>query len=108
MKELESAQILESPRSRGAGRRSALEVRMDILKAAARGSVKPTHIMYSSNTSWMILQKNLESLIIKGFIAQKGDGPRVDYSITEKGVAVLRAYVDLVGQAGGRLMEVVQ
>lgn len=96
----EIAQVLDSRESRPAGRRSALEVRMDILKAAASGSVKPTHIMYSSNTSWMILQKNLESLISRGFISQKGEGARIEYGITEKGIAVLRAYVNLVSQAG--------
>lgn len=68
---------------------------MDVLKVAAEGSVKPTRIMYRSNTSWVILQKNLGALLACGFITECGEDPRVEYSITDRGMGVLRDYVDL-------------
>lgn len=89
------AQVL-SAQSRLAARRSAFEIRMDILRVAAEGSVKPTHIMYRSNTSWMVLHKNLESLLAAGFMRQGGDGPRTEYSITDKGRDVLHDYARLL------------
>ena len=89
------AQVL-SAQSRLAARRSAFEIRMDILRVSAEGSVKPTHIMYRSNTSWIVLHKNLESLLVSGFMRQSGEGSRTEYSITEKGREVLHDYVRLV------------
>ena len=59
------AQVL-SAQTRFVARRSAFEIRMDILRVAAEGSAKPTHIMYRSNTSWIVLHKNLESLLDLG------------------------------------------
>jgi predicted transcriptional regulator len=78
------------------GRRSAFEVRMDILKVASEGCAKPTHIMYRSNTSWIVLQKNLEALTSSGFIRESGVGSKSEYAITESGLAVLRDYANLV------------
>lgn len=72
-------------------RRSAFEVRMDILKAVADGSAKRTHLMYRSNTSWLILRKNLESLLASGFLAED----KSQYAITGKGLEVLRDYLEL-------------
>jgi predicted transcriptional regulator len=69
---------------------------MDVLKATSQGSVKPTHIMYRSNTSWVVLQKNLESLISLGFVGQSGEGSRIEYAITSKGLEALREYASLV------------
>jgi predicted transcriptional regulator len=99
-------QILKpETRQVAAGRRSAFEVRMDILKVASAGSAKPTHIMYKSNTSWTVLQKNLESLLVGGFMSQSGEGSRVEYGITSKGIAVLHDYNRLVEEAGPRAVE---
>jgi predicted transcriptional regulator len=77
-------------------RRSAFETMMDVLKATAEGSAKPTHIMYRSNTSWIVLQKNLESLVTLGFVGQSGEGSRIEYAITPKGLEALHEYVSLV------------
>jgi predicted transcriptional regulator len=85
-----------SSQTRFVARRSAFEIMMDILRVSGEGSVKPTHIMYRSNTSWIVLQKNLESLLASGFMRQNGEGPRVEYVITERGREVLRDYVSLV------------
>jgi predicted transcriptional regulator len=79
-------------------RRSAFETMMDVLKVTSEGPVKPTHIMYRSNTSWVILQKNLESLISLGFVGQKGEGSRTEYTVTTKGTEVLRDYASLLGR----------
>ncbi len=58
--------------------------------------MKPTHIMYRSNTSWGALHKNLESLLATGFMLQTGVGSRAEYEITEKGRRALQDYVSLV------------
>jgi predicted transcriptional regulator len=84
-----------------AARRSAFEVRMDVLKVAAEGCAKPTHIMYRSNTSWITLQKILDSLTASGFVRDCGTGSRTEYAITESGMAVLRDYLDLVERTAG-------
>ncbi len=86
-------------------RRSMLEVRMDILKVVAEGYSKPTHIMNKSNIAWVILQKNLTSLIASGFLLQSGEGSRVEYSITAQGMAALRDYSNLVQVAGVQQVE---
>jgi predicted transcriptional regulator len=92
------SQVLSS-QTRLAARRSAFEVMMDVLKVAGEGATKPTHIMYRSNTSWLVLKRYLDSLTASGFIRRKGEGSGVEFTITEKGMAVLRDYMDLVVRA---------
>lgn len=99
------AQVLSSQVRPGAVRRSALEVMMDIMKVMAAGSAKPTHIMYKSNTSWVVLQKNLELLASAGFIRQSGDGSRLEYSINPKGIDVLSDYNRLVERTTSPMVE---
>lgn len=93
------------PEARPLTRRSALEVRMAILKATAGGWSRPTHIMYHSNTSWLILQRNLEALLASGFISLN-EGPKPEYSITERGMSVLHNYEDLVFRTTAQAPEV--
>jgi len=69
---------------------------MDVLKVAAEGSAKPTHIMYRSNTSWIALQKILDSLTASGFVRNCGTGARTEYAITESGMSILHDYLNLV------------
>ena len=69
---------------------------MDVLKVAAEGATKPTHIMYRSNTSWVVLKKHLDSLSASGFIMKNGEGSGVEFTITEKGRAVIHDYMNLV------------
>lgn len=95
------AQVLETENRVAAGRRSAFEVRMAVLKVAAEGAAKPTHMMYRSNTSWTILQKNIDALLAAGFIQKFGELPRVEYSITERGMKVLNDYLELVFKTTG-------
>jgi predicted transcriptional regulator len=100
------AQVLSSEARPATMRRSAFEVMMDILRVAAAGSAKPTHIMYKSNTSWTVLQKNLESLVVSGFMLQSGEGTRVEYSISPRGLEVLQAYNKLVERTNSCAVEI--
>ena len=77
-------------------RRSPFEVRMDVLRVTAEGCSNPTQIMYRSNTSWLILQKNLQALIASGFVLQSSDRSRLTYSVTQSGSAIARDYRNLV------------
>ncbi len=79
---------------------------MDILRVAAEGSTKPTHLMYRSNTSWIVLQRNLESLVVAGFMRQNGESSRVEYAITEKGREVLQDYLSLLDRTGSEHAEI--
>ena len=72
---------------------------MDVLAVSAKGASKPTHIMYQSNTSWLILKKCLCALISSGFLVQSGDDSRAEYTVTDAGKAVLRDYLGLVERA---------
>ena len=69
---------------------------MDVLGVVAAGCNRPTQIMYRSNTSWVALQKILESLIASGFLSQRVDHSRTEYLITNKGIDVARNYLNLV------------
>jgi predicted transcriptional regulator len=79
-----------------APRRSAFEVRMDILKVVTNGCTRPTQMMYRSNTSWIILHKNLESLIAAGFMLQSVDSSGTVYAVTDRGISVMHDYQNLV------------
>jgi predicted transcriptional regulator len=92
------SQVLSS-QTRLAARRSAFEVVMDVLKAAAEGATKPTHIMYRSNTSWIVLKKHLESLSASGFLMKSGESSGAEFTITERGREVLHDYMNLVIRA---------
>ena len=69
---------------------------MDVRRGATAGCTKPTQIMYRSNTSWTVLQKILESLIASGFMRQSVYHSRTAYAVTDRGLAVLRDYLNLV------------
>lgn len=72
---------------------------MDILKSIGGGSTKPTRIMYESNTSWGILQKNFAALLTAGFIQQTGEDTRPEYGITGRGMTILREYAAIMDMA---------
>jgi predicted transcriptional regulator len=89
-------QYTESVTRHPSARRSAFEIRMDILRVTTEGCTKPTQIMYRSNTSWIILKKNLESLVASGHMQENSDHSRTTYTVTDSGMAVVRDYRDLV------------
>ena len=80
-------------------RRSTFEVRMAVLRVTAEGCSNPTQIMYRSNTSWIILQRNLQSLIASGLVRQSAENSRTRYAVTDSGFAVVRDYRNLVDLA---------
>jgi predicted transcriptional regulator len=98
--------MMSSQTRQAPGRRSAFEVKMEILRVTAVGRSKPTRIMYKSNTSWAILQRNLESLVTGGFMLKSGEPSMVEYSITERGMAVLHEYDRVIDQTMGYVKEV--
>ncbi len=69
---------------------------MDIMRVTAHGCISPTTIMYKSNTSWIVLKKNLASLVASGFVVEGHEGQRSTYAVTPKGSAVLRDYINIV------------
>lgn len=71
---------------------------MDILKSVADGCARPTAIMYRSNTSWIILKRNLELLKTSGHIEEIFDGSGPVYAVTDRGIDVLLDF-NLVFQA---------
>jgi len=71
------------------GKRSRLEMYLDILEKINRGVSKPTNIMYKCNLSWRPLQEILRSLIEKGLIEEIEKHGRKYYVVTEKGKEVL-------------------
>ena len=80
------------------GRRSLLQIRVDILRAVMQGVGKPTQIMYKANLSWNVLQAQLKSFIESGMLVVEEYGTRRKYAITPKGVEMLDAYKKVVDQ----------
>jgi predicted transcriptional regulator len=77
-------------------RRSKLEIVLNVLSAIKEGVDKPTRIMYAANLSWKPTQRILGSLVEQELIYEiKETGSKrskLRYSITEKGVNVLRYF----------------
>ncbi|MBI2185027.1 MAG: DUF4364 family protein [Thaumarchaeota archaeon] len=74
------------------GRRSKLEIFVDILDTVAKGHEGPTRIMYKANLSWVVLQSALNSLMTNGFLVEESDSKRRVYRLTEKGMQVLNHF----------------
>ena len=78
-------------------RRSKLEMYVDILKVLAqKGPLKLTHVMYKANVNCGVLKENLEFLIKQGLVEEKIiRRERVVYTITQRGVTVLKQFREL-------------
>lgn len=87
-------------------RRSPFEITMDVLTVVTSGCTRPTQIMYRSNTSWIVLQKILESLTGSGLLRQRVERSRTEYVPTDKGFDVAREYLDLVRATKAELTSV--
>jgi predicted transcriptional regulator len=74
------------------GKRSKLEIYLDILRIINKGETKPTRIMYRANLSWIPLQEVFQSLIAQGIIDESERNKRKQYTITEKGRRALRYF----------------
>jgi predicted transcriptional regulator len=74
------------------GRRSLLQIKIDILKAVASGYGKPTQIMYKANLSWNVLQAQLKSFLESGMLDVVEYGSRRKYLVTPKGIEMVNSY----------------
>jgi predicted transcriptional regulator len=75
-----------------------MEIQMDILKAVIDGRVKPTHMMYRANLSWIRLQKLLDTLVSQTLLQENVNNGSVVYEVTRKGKDVLGYYMQIVGE----------
>jgi len=67
------------------GKRSRLEMYLDVLERIEQGISKPTNIMYKCNLSWRPLREILELLIEKGLVEETIRENHRRYTITRKG-----------------------
>ena len=80
------------------GRRSRLDIYLEVLKAIRNGTEKPTRIMYEANLSWTILNKVLSILVSQDLVEEIDASESRDkrsariYRITEKGEALIRYF----------------
>ena len=74
--------------------RSQIRIFADILKAVGKEGLnaKPTHILYGANLSHDRLVKYLARLKERELIEERGDGEKVTYVLTEKGIEFLREF----------------
>ena len=89
------ADVVE-PRVAPEGRRSLLQIKVDILKTVSTGYGKPTQIMYRANLSWNVLQAQLKSFLQSGMLAVEAYGSRRRYLITPKGTEMVDSYEKVV------------
>jgi predicted transcriptional regulator len=87
--------------SSGEGRRSLLQIRVDILKVIMEGYGKPTQIMYKANLSWNVLQSQLKSFVESGLLTVEEYGSRKRYAITEKGAEMVNSYQHVIDEILG-------
>lgn len=75
-------------------KRTKLEIIKDILEVikSKNGKIKPTHILYKSNLSHIMMELYLKELMDKKFIAEKTEGRNKTYSITQRGIEYLEKY----------------
>ena len=91
--EAESATLNRPPTE---GRRSLLQIKVDILRAVESGYGKPTQIMYRANLSWNVLQAQLKSFLDSGMLEVEVYGSRRRYLITPKGSEMVDSYQKIV------------
>ena len=78
------------------GRRSELEIKMDVLRVVSTGIDRPTQIMYKANLSWIALQSNLKSLVTSNLLREEDLGSRKRYELTQRGFEILSTYQKVV------------
>jgi predicted transcriptional regulator len=80
------------------GRRSKLEIYIDVLKVIKEGAVKPTRIMYGSNLAWNIVNKVLTDMASQDLITEHDVSESRDkrtkrmYEVTSKGIGVIKYF----------------
>jgi predicted transcriptional regulator len=78
-------------------RRSKMEMHLDILMTLAqKGPLKLTHIMYKANVNCSVLKEYLDFLMQQKLVEEKTlKKERIVYTITEKGLKVLKYFREL-------------
>ena len=89
---------LRRPEHAEGGRRSLLQIRVDILRVVMQGYGKPTQIMYKANLSWNVLQSQLRAFLETGLLNVEVYGSRHRYQITQKGADMVRSYQKVVDE----------
>lgn len=83
------------------GRRSKLEIMINVLNVIQDGETKPTRIMYGANLSWKICSEILDSLVSQELVEtidisestrRRDKRTNTMYLITPKGQNVLRYF----------------
>jgi len=75
-------------------KRNKLEIIRDILEVIRNksGKIKPTHILYKSNLSYVMMEEYMHELKEKEFIEEKKLSKGKTYIITDKGINYLQQY----------------
>ncbi len=94
--EVSEAEAAQSAKPPSEGRRSILQIKVDILRAVENGYGKPTQIMYRANLSWNVLQAQLKSFLESGMLKVESYGSRRRYLITPKGSEMIESYQKVV------------
>ncbi len=68
---------------------------MDVLRALMEGARGPTQIMYRANLSWLLISEDLKNLRDLGFVDEEFVGKRKKYSLTERGLSLVRSYLEV-------------
>ena len=89
-------QLAPSAQPQSEGRRSLLQIKVDILRAVENGYGKPTQIMYRANLSWNVLQAQLRSFVESEMLQVEEYGSRRRYLITPKGSEMIESYQKVV------------
>jgi predicted transcriptional regulator len=71
------------------GKRSRLEIYLEVLDVVRHDVDKPTRIMYAANISWKPLQEIIATLLENGLIHEEETKLSKRYTITDKGKSAL-------------------
>jgi predicted transcriptional regulator len=70
---------------------------VDILKVLAdKGPLKLTHVMYEANVNCSLLNEYLGFLVQEGIVEERNIRKRTIYTITQRGMTVLKQFGDLL------------
>lgn len=75
-----------------AGKRSRLELYLEVLMAIDRGVSKPTNIMYRCNLSWTNCKEILDFLVRRNLVTVVENNNRKLYRLTENGKELLENF----------------
>lgn len=87
-------------------RRSKREITLDALTTiGAEPEAGITHLFYKVGVSWLDAKMLIAQLTERGLIEQRGIGARFVYTLTPKGVEVIKKWIDLLAVLEPRIPE---